>query len=173
MAGERTPIWNNNARGVFFGLSYKTDRADILRAIMEGCAFAVYHNMLIAEEKGGTVQEWIGIGGASQSDVWCQIKADVTGKPFTLARGLNGEEGGHTLGLAVMVSKAVGLCGDLSDRIDELLPNRRVFKPSKARHEMYKDLFEIYLELSNDLQYKFDRLSDKIARHKEYLGYRN
>ena len=72
-----------------------------------------------------------------------------------------------------MVSKAVGLCGDLSDRIDELLPNRRVFKPSKARHEMYKDLFEIYLELSNDLQYKFDRLSDKIARHKEYLGYRS
>jgi xylulokinase len=171
MAGERSPIWNDNARGVFFGLSYKTDRADILRAIMEGCAFAVYHNMLIAEEKGGTVEEWIGVGGASRSDVWCQIKADVTGKPFALARGLNGEEGGHTLGLAVMVSKAVGLYEDLSERIDDLLPNRKVFEPAKAHHEMYKDLFEIYLELSNDLQNKFNWFAAKIARHQKFLGY--
>jgi xylulokinase len=171
MAGERSPIWNDNARGVFFGLSYKTDRADILRAIMEGCAFAVYHNMLIAEEKGGTVEEWIGVGGASRSDVWCQIKADVTGKPFALARGLNGEEGGHTLDLAVMVSKAVGLYEDLSERIDDLLPNRKVFEPAKAHHEMYKDLFEIYLELSNDLQNKFNWFAAKIARHQKFLGY--
>lgn len=171
MAGERTPIWNNNARGVFFGLSYKTDRADILRAIMEGCAFAVYHNMLIARKKGGEVDEWIGVGGATKSDAWCQIKADVTGRPFVLARGVDGREGSHTMGLAVMVSKAVGLCGNLSDRIDELLPERRVFEPSETRHKMYQDLFEIYLELSNDLSPKFDRLAEKVARHKDMLGY--
>jgi xylulokinase len=52
MAGERTPLWDSNARGVFFGLSYKTSRGDILRAIMEGCAFAVYHNLRIAEARG-------------------------------------------------------------------------------------------------------------------------
>src|SRR5690606_40231930 len=44
MAGERTPLWSSVARGVFFGLSYNTTRADILRAIMEGCAFAVYRS---------------------------------------------------------------------------------------------------------------------------------
>ncbi len=42
MSGERSPLWNSNARGVFFGMSYNTNRADILRAIMEGCAFAVW-----------------------------------------------------------------------------------------------------------------------------------
>lgn len=171
MAGERTPIWNNNARGVFFGLSYKTERADILRAIMEGCALAVYHNMLIAEEKGGRVEEWIGVGGATQSAVWCQIKADVTGKPFVLARRETDEAGTHTLGLAVMVAHALGLVDDLSEGIENLLPHRKVFEPSLTRHGMYRDLFEIYLDLSTNLQSRFDGLADKVARHGEFLEY--
>ena len=41
MAGERTPLWSSTARGVFFGLSYATTRAEMVRSIMEGCAFAV------------------------------------------------------------------------------------------------------------------------------------
>ncbi len=67
MAGERTPLWSSVARGVFFGLSYSSTRADILRAIMEGCAFAVYDNLQIAEEHGVTVSEYLGSGGATQS----------------------------------------------------------------------------------------------------------
>ena len=42
LAGERTPIWSTTARGVFLGLSYATTRAEMLRSIMEGCAFAVW-----------------------------------------------------------------------------------------------------------------------------------
>jgi xylulokinase len=170
MAGERSPIWNSNARGVFFGLSYKTSRADILRAIMEGVALSVYHNVRVAEEKGGFVKEWIGVGGGASSDAWCQIKADVTNKPFTLARRPDGGEGGHTLGLAVMVSKAVGLCHDLSDRIEELLPQRRVFEPSPERHAMYEELFEIYLSLSAKLQVDFERLAKAVAAHPKFLA---
>ena len=52
MAGERTPLWSSIVRGVFFGLTYSTTRADMLRAIMEGCAFAVNDNLQIAEEHG-------------------------------------------------------------------------------------------------------------------------
>jgi len=165
MAGERTPLWNSQARGVFFGLSYKTTRADILRAIMEGCAYAVYHNMRIAESRGVSVKEWIGVGGATRSDVWCQIKADVTGKPFTLARRPGGVEGGHTLGLAVMTASALGLCDDMSARIEELLPERRTFEPSPQRHAMYEDLFGIYLDLSNKLLADFERLAAVVQAH--------
>ncbi len=173
MAGERSPIWNSNARGVFFGLSYKTTRADILRAIMEGVAFSVYHNVRIAEEKGGIVQEWIGVGGAASSDVWCQIKADVTNKPFTLARRPDGGEGGHMLGLAVMVSRAVGLCDDVSAQIEKLLPKRRVFEPATERHAMYEELFELYLSLSGRLQPDFERLAAAVASHPDFLAVEN
>jgi len=170
MAGERTPLWNSNARGVFFGMSYKTTRGDILRAIMEGAAFAVNHNVRVAEEHDVSVEEWIGVGGATRSDVWCQIKTDVTNKPFTLARRRGGGEGGHTLGLAVMAASAVGLCDDVSARIDELLPERRVFEPSPERHTMYEELFEIYLDLSDKLQPDFEQLAQVVQRYPHHLS---
>jgi xylulokinase len=170
MAGERSPIWNSEARGVFFGLSYKTTRADILRALMEGCAFAVYHNVRVAEEKKARIQEWIGIGGAARSDVWCQIKADVTNRPFTLARRPDGGEGGHTLGLAVMVAQAVGLCDDMVACIEKFLPERRVFQPSPERHAMYEDLFQLYLTLSDNLQPHFKQLANIIELHPQFLA---
>lgn len=171
MAGERSPLWNSDARGVFFGLSYKTTRGDILRSLMEGATFAVYHNVKVAEERGGAVKEWIGVGGASRSDVWCQIKADVSNKPFTRARRKGGGEGSHTLGLSVMVASALGLCDDVPARIEELLPERRVFEPSPARHAMYEDLFGVYLELSNKLQADFHQLAEVIGQHSHFLAY--
>lgn len=159
MAGERTPIWSSTARGIFFGLSYSTTRGEILRAIMEGCAFAVYHNLKVAEERGVMMQEWLGSGGATRSAVWCQIKADVTGKPFVVARRADGREGGHTLGLFAMTAHAVGLEGDIAACVERLLPQRQVFEPSPERHRLYDDLFGVYVEVSGKLRDDFDRLA--------------
>ncbi len=159
MAGERTPLWDSNARGGFFGLSYMTTRGDLLRAIMEGCAFAVYHNVHIAAQKGATVQEYLGSGGATQSAVWCQIKADVYNKPFIIARRDEGGEGGHLLGLYAMTAHAVGLCDDIGTCVERLLPQRQVFVPSPERHALYQDLFAVYMEVSQKLLTDFDRLA--------------
>ncbi len=161
MAGERTPLWDSNARGVFFGLSYKTSRGDLLRAMMEGCAFAVYHGLRVAEAHGGTVSEWLGDGGAARSAVWCQIKADITGKPFVVARQADGSEGGHTLGLFAMTAQAAGLVTieELPSFVEQMLPNRRVYEPSPERHSMYQELFEIYLQLSGQLKENFAALA--------------
>ena len=163
MAGERTPLWSNVARGVFFGLSYSSTRADILRAIMEGCAFAVYDNLHIAEEHGVTVTEFLGSGGATRSAEWCQIKADVYGRPFVVAQREDGGEGGGTLGLFALTAHAVGLFGDIKDCVNSLLPNRRTFEPSQENHERYKELFEVYHSVSRKLLEDFDNL-DKIRR---------
>ncbi len=159
MAGERTPLWSSTARGVFFGLSYATSRGDVLRAIMEGCAFAVYDNLKIAEEKGAAVRELLGAGGATQSAVWCQIKADVTDKPFVIARRADGGEGGHSLGLFAMTAHAVGLAGDIGECVERLLPQRQVFEPSAERHALYEELFGVYMDVSRKLLADFDRLA--------------
>ncbi len=76
---------------------------------MEGCAFAVYDNLAIAEEHGVHVSEYLGSGGATQSAVWCQIKADIYGSPFIVARRADGGEGGHSLGLFALTAYGVGL----------------------------------------------------------------
>jgi xylulokinase len=163
MAGERTPLWSNVARGVFFGLSYSSTRADILRAIMEGCAFAVYDNLHIAEEHGVTVTEFLGSGGATKSAAWCQIKADVYGRPFIVAQREDGGEGGGTLGLFALTAHAVGLYGDIKECVNSLLPKRRMYEPSLKNHELYKELFQVYHSVSRKLLDDFNDL-DRIRR---------
>lgn len=163
MAGERTPLWNSNARGVFFGLSYATTRGDMLRAMMEGCAFAVYHNLKVAEEHGAAPQEFLGSGGATASAVWCQIKADVYGKPFVVARRADGGEGGHALGLFALTGHAVGLCEDAGACVERLLPERRVYEPNPENHGYYQELFNIYRSVSQKLLPDFERLAAVAA----------
>jgi xylulokinase len=164
MAGERTPLWSSLPRGVFFGLSYSTSRADLLRAIMEGCAFAVYDNLQIAEEHGVTIDEFLGSGGATQSAVWCQIKADIYGKPFIVARRPDGGEGGHDLGLFALTAYGIGLSKDIGATISASLPNRQVFEPSKANHALYEDLFDVYRNISRKNMDSFAKL-DAISRN--------
>ena len=166
MAGERTPLWSSVARGVFFGLSYNTTRADMLRAIMEGCAFAVYDNLQIAEEHGVTVTEYLGSGGATQSAVWCQIKADIYGKPFVVARRADGGEGGHSLGLYALTAHGVGMVDDIGDCVERLLPNRQVFEPSPDNHALYQELFRVYRSISRKLMDDFEQLASMTTKGK-------
>lgn len=163
MAGERTPLWSSVARGVFFGLSYSSTRADLLRAIMEGCAFAVYDNLQIAEEHGVSVNEYLGSGGATQSAVWCQIKADVYGRPFVVAQRADGGEGGHSLGLFALTAHAVGLTGDIGECVNSLLPKRRTYEPSPINHDLYQELFQVYRSISRKLMDDFADL-DRIRK---------
>ena len=163
MAGERTPLWSSLPRGIFFGLTYSTSRADMLRAIMEGCAFAVYDNLQIAEEHGVLINEFLGSGGATQSAVWCQIKADIYGKPFVIARRADGGEGGHDLGLFALTAYGIGLRKDIGTCISDLLPTRQVFEPSAVNHALYMELFEVYRSVSRKSMDDFVRL-DAITR---------
>jgi xylulokinase len=164
MAGERTPLWSSLPRGVFFGLSYSTSRADILRAIMEGCAFAVYDNLQIAAEHGVLIDEFLGAGGATQSAVWCQIKADIYGKPFIVAKRPDGGEGGHDAGLFALAAYGIGLRKDIGTTISELLPNRQVFEPSIVNHALYDELFGVYRSISRNSMGSFAKL-DAITRN--------
>jgi len=165
MAGERTPLWNSHARGVFVGLSYSTTRNDLLRAIMEGCAFAVYDNVQVAMQHGLDIQEYFGSGGATHSAVWCQIKADIYNRSFIVARRQDGGEGGHTLGLYALTAQAVGWCAEAGECVERLLPQRQVFEPSAERHAWYADLFEVYRSVSRKLLSDFDELAAISQRY--------
>ncbi|MGZ8515109.1 MAG: xylulokinase, partial [Candidatus Limnocylindrales bacterium] len=158
LAGERTPLWSSTARGVLIGLSYSTTSADLVRAVMEGCAYAVLDNLRVAEATVVHVTEWLGTGGAARSALWNQIKADVTGLPFVVARRADGGEGGHGLGLFALAAQAIG-SGDAAETVERLLPNRTTFEPHSARHSRYAELFEVYHEVSRGLLPAFDHLA--------------
>ncbi len=82
MSGERSPIWDPDAKGVYYGLDFSKKKGHLIRAAMEGTAYALKHNLEAAEEAGAKVEVLKAMGGAANSHLWTQIKSDVTGKPW-------------------------------------------------------------------------------------------
>ncbi|MEZ4678140.1 MAG: FGGY family carbohydrate kinase [Caldilineaceae bacterium] len=86
MYGERSPIWDSDARGVFFGLSLASQKRDLIRAIMEGAAYGLRHNVAVAAAAGFALNTLACVGGGARSALWNQIKADVLQRPIRLPK---------------------------------------------------------------------------------------
>lgn len=156
MMGERSPLWDTNARGVFFGLSLTTRRKAMLRAILEGVAFALRHNMDVAIRAGAEVREVRCVGGCSRSDVWNQIKADVLGRPFLLPR----HPIGAAFGDAILAGMGAGVFPDIRKCLREMVQIEKRFEPNQSNHEHYMRIYPVFLKLYQDLKEDFDRLAE-------------
>jgi xylulokinase len=156
MMGERSPIWNTDARGVLFGLSLATSRAQIIRALMEGAAFGLRHNVDVAEKTGVRIDTLRSVGGGSRSAVWSQIKADLLGRPIAVpAVSL-----GAPLGDALLAGIGVGLYPDLVSAtrlVDQPLTR---YQPREAASAHYDRLYPLYRQLYT----ANERLFGELAR---------
>ncbi len=149
MAGERSPIWDSRAKGVFFGLSYATGRAHMTRALLEGVAFSLLHNVRTAEKAGAKIRLMYPCGGASRSRIWTEIKADVTGIPFKVPKTANAT----TLGAAMLGAVGVGVFGDFPEAIEKMTSFSREHIPHK--YEAYDRNYEKYRELYESVKHIF------------------
>ncbi len=154
LMGERTPIWDPDARGVFFGLSAKHRRGHMYRAVLEGVAYAFRQIMEILSQLGSPVAEIVMINGGARSPLWRQIFADVLG---VQVRWLP-NSGGTILGGAYLA--AVG-CGDVtgfSAIRDWLEPTQNTF-PNPESAAVYLRQYQVYTGLYPRLKDSFSRLS--------------
>ena len=142
LSGERSPLWDADARGAFVGLTLGTGRGQLYRAVMEGVAFALRHNLEVAASAGADVAELLAIGGATRSPLWMQIKADVTGMPLTVSAN----ENATPLGAAMLA--AIGTGGGTVDDLVERWVRRGVsYSPDPVAAARYDRLYDIYAGL--------------------------
>ena len=81
--GERTPVDDHRLRGGWHNISLRTTRAEMVRAVLEGVAFNSRWLLGTVEKFVGTPFPWLNfVGGGAQSDLWCQIMADVLARPI-------------------------------------------------------------------------------------------
>ncbi|MCX8063520.1 MAG: FGGY-family carbohydrate kinase, partial [Anaerolineales bacterium] len=80
--GERTPLHDPLAKGMIFGLSLKHTRGDIYRAILEGVAYGIRHNLEVMQEEQVIPQRVIAVGGGTKNPLWLQIVSDVCRIPL-------------------------------------------------------------------------------------------
>jgi xylulokinase len=91
LSGERTPLDDPYARGVLFGMSEPTSRADVARAVMEGVALTLADARDCLTTAGARVERAGLIGGGAKSALWTRMIAAATG--FTIVRMKGGETG--------------------------------------------------------------------------------
>lgn len=154
LMGERSPVWDSKASGCFVGLGLHHRRANLYRAVLEGVTFALRHN-IEAGVKGVDYLDdrLIVVGGASHSDLWMQIIADVTGRPvYTLK-----EEVEASLGAALLAAFGAELIDENAVRRGWVTPYLRA-TPSQIAHQRYTKLFEEYVGLYPALKSTMHRL---------------
>jgi gluconokinase len=145
--GERAPIYDEHARGVFFGIGPGHTRGHLARAGIEGILFALYSTFK-------ELQKWSKIdpdiwctGGYIQSDLMLQIQADIFGKPINVPHTPEGS----TLGAAMLAFKALKIIESYAELTDLFLP-KHIITPNHAAHHIYQDKYPIFIDLYQRLK---------------------
>jgi xylulokinase len=147
LAGERTPIFDPAARGLIVGLTLAHGQPELLRAVLEGIAFAVRHNVETMESVSSTCTRIVGVGGGTRAGVLPQIVTDVLGRGQSICP----PSVGASLGSARLAARAAALAGEADDwvRIE------RVLEPSESSTDVYTKLYDryhgLYLRTADDM----------------------
>nr|WP_314529951.1 FGGY-family carbohydrate kinase [uncultured Pseudomonas sp.] len=143
LMGERSPVWDDRASGSFVGLNLYHSRIHLYRAVLEGVSFALRHNIEAGTRGAHSLDpRLIVVGGASHSDLWMQIIADVTRYPvYTIVQEVEA-----ALGAALLAAHTVGLVSDgAMDKGWVQLELRA--EPKEENVETYDRAFGEYLKL--------------------------
>ena len=138
-AGERTPIWDADARGVVVGLTMAHTRGHLYRAMLEAVGYSARHILDAMGEAGVQMQRIVAVGGGTKGGLWTQIVSDITGLPQELSTGSLGA----CYGDALFAARAAGLVDD-----DTVWASAaETVEPDPAKREVYDRLYTIYGEL--------------------------
>lgn len=154
LMGERSPVWNEKARGAFIGLTMQHSRSALVRAVMEGVAMNM-KGILDAFTDQVKVDEIRFIGGGAKSRVWAQIFSNIYGHPLRVPTVL---DEATALGAAVAGGVGIGLFADF-DVVDHAIETDFVVTPDTTTHHSYRQLQTTYEEAYRALIGTFDELS--------------
>lgn len=152
LLGERAPIWDAAARGVFFGVGIQHHRAHFCRAVLEGVLMGIYQIALALEEASGPLQEIHAGGGFARSAFWVQLLADIFNKKVYITETIESSAWGAAL-LAWQVL-------DPEKEPESILPpkNQLEFLPDPEKHAIYQKNFSIFEKLYPLLQEQMAQL---------------
>lgn len=151
--GEKTPIFDPQARGLFLGLTLTHRRAHLYRAILEGISFGFYHHLQVLAERGFTASHARVTNGGARSRLWKQITADVLGIPLEQIA----HHPGSSLGAAFVAGMGVGMFRDWGE-IERFITIEAVTEPHPDHHARYQELFGIYRQAYERLKDLFPAL---------------
>ncbi len=162
LMGERTPLWDVNARGVVFGMSLHHTKAHLVRATMEGVAFAMYDSFQIIRQRSSKVNFPIVLNeGGARNRLWRRIITDVFNVPTVFVKSRIGAPMGDAIlaGVAVGVFKDFSIARAKAEYVDPM-------EPVPESHERYMEYYRLFGDLYRDLKRDFERLARILTKHR-------
>ncbi|MDA8392668.1 MAG: FGGY-family carbohydrate kinase [Actinomycetota bacterium] len=138
-AGERTPIFDPDARGLIAGLTLRHGRAEIYRSILEATAYGVRHNLEVMAEAGADLSYLVAVGGGTTGGLWTRIVSDVTGRSQMVRR--------HAIGAAFGDARLAGIGIGRVDPESEWNSGGSVTMPEMRNRSLYDELYGVYRSL--------------------------
>jgi len=145
LTGERTPLWDSNSCGVFFGIKTGHKQVDFLKAALEGVCYAIQAVLDAVVQSAGKIEEIRVSGGFTASPVWLQLMADVTGKKLTVVQAEDASAIGAAY-LAIQTERFEGFGLKDNDQ------HKQIIEPDLKRHLVYSKYYRLFVKLYEDLK---------------------
>jgi len=153
LLGERAPIWNANARGVYFGLNINHEKKHFVRATIEGILYEIYSIGKTLEEHRNIKS--LSVNGSFATIPFCsQIIADMFNKPV----GISKNTSSVGLGAFLLSATDMGIYKNL-DEAAKSVEFAETFKPNKHNNALYKKYGDIFKRLSTKLSAEFEDIA--------------
>lgn len=144
--GERAPLWDSAATGNLFGLSITHKKEHIVRAVLEGITYNLYHINALLERQAGKTERIYANGGLVRSPLFVQMLADVFGTEVHLSESHHNAAWGAAWTALVALGKVNSF-----EEIKNNIPIKAVIQPNAENHAVYQEVFEKYKRLGGDL----------------------
>jgi len=156
LQGERAPIWNANAKGVYFGLNIKHEQRHMIRATIEGILYAIYSIGKTLEEHRQIKS--LSVNGTYASfPFWTQMMADIFDKPVHIKQGPGSDS--VAFGSFLLSATEIGLYKNLYEAAETVeLPDS--FIPKQQHHTIYMKHFAIFERLITKLSGEFESIAE-------------
>ena len=152
--GERAPVWDADARGVFFGISENCTSKELAYAAFEGVVFSLYH---IYETMGKLPANIMRIsGGAAVFSLLNHLKAEMFGIPAAVLE----ENDTSALGAALIAAVGAGWYPDFETAIKDSCKIKEMIEPTGLYKEWLEKRFSIYKELYPAVKLQYERLKE-------------
>jgi xylulokinase len=161
-SGERTPIFDIQARGLVLGLTTSHTRHHLYRGLLEGVAYGVRHHFDLMAEVGVMPRRLVAVGGGSQSELWTQILSDVTGQTLECVE----RPIGPALANAFLAGYGVGLFSDFAPLAERWVRIGRTVQPNPRVSAVYDQYYRVYRRLyerTAEEMHELARLSASLA----------
>jgi xylulokinase len=156
LTGERTPHADPYARGVFFGLTLKHRKNEIVRAVMEGVTFGMRDSFEIIREMGIPIGEVMAIGGGAKSPLWRKIQADIYQVPLYQVR----VDEGPAFGAALLAAVGKGVFPNVEQACQKAVKVMDKVYPDSQKGIRYNEIYQIYKDLYPALKPFYKRISN-------------